>query len=201
MFRKVLALLLLCLVSPAAVGAVPDTAAVLVEQSLGRSDAPVTMIEYSSLTCPHCADFHRDTLPKLKAQYIDSGQMRYVYRDFPTSPLALGAGTIAHCVEPSRYFGFLDLLYADQKAWATSQNPLAELKIRAQLAGLSSGQVDECLKNEALLRAIQQRQEAGTQQYKIDSTPTFIINGQVVSGARPLSEFQKVIDAALAQTR
>jgi protein-disulfide isomerase len=201
MFRKALALLLLCFMSAAAAGAAPGTAAALTEQVLGRSDAPVTMIEYSSLTCPHCADFHRDTLPKLKAQYIDSGQMRYIYRDFPTSPLALGAGTIAHCVEPSRYFGFLDLLYADQKAWATSQNPLAELKIRAQLAGLSSEKVDACLKNEVLLKAIQQRQEAGAQQYKIDSTPTFIINGQVVSGARPLADFQKAIDAALAQTR
>lgn len=201
MFRKALALLLLCLVTPAAAGAAPETGAELVEQSLGRSDAPVTMIEYSSLTCPHCADFHRDTLPKLKAQYVDSGQMRYIYRDFPTSPLALGAGAIAHCVAASRYFGFLDLLYADQKAWANSQNPLAELKVRAQLAGLSAEKVDACLKNEGLLKAIQQRQQAGTQTYQIDSTPAFIINGRVVSGARPLADFQKVIDAALAQQR
>lgn len=174
---------------------------VLPETVLGEANAPVTIMEYSSLTCPHCAAFHTDTLPKLKATYIDSGKARLVYRDFPLDRLALAAAVIAHCVDPQRYFGFLEMLYRDQATWARSSNPLAELKVRAQLAGLSEAQFDACLANKPLIAAVQQRAQGGQQEYGIDSTPSFIVNGEKIAGEQSFENFATAIDAALAKNR
>jgi protein-disulfide isomerase len=184
-----------------AVGPAPASAAdgTLAETALGDPNAPVTVIEYSSLTCPHCAAFHRDTLPQVKASYIDTGKVRFVYRDFPLGKLALAAAVVGRCVEPSRHFAFIDMLYRDQDAWSQSRDPLAELKLRGQLAGLSDSQFEACLGNKPLIQAVQQRAQEGQQQYGIDSTPSFIVNGKKISGEQSFEAFSKAIDAALSE--
>jgi protein-disulfide isomerase len=177
-----------------------DAAAELLpETTLGDPNAPVTILEYSSLTCPHCAAFHRDTLPKLKESYIDTGKVRFVYRDFPLGRLALAAAVVGRCVDPARHFAFIDMLYRDQDAWSQSREPLAELKVRAQLAGMSDAQFEACLDNKPLIQAVQQRAEEGQQQYGIESTPSFIVNGKKISGEQGFEAFSKAIDAALAE--
>jgi protein-disulfide isomerase len=182
--------------APAAV----STEQAIAERSLGRADAPVTIIEYSSLTCPHCADFHRDMFGKLKATFIDTSKARYILRDFPLEPRAMAAALVARCVPPDRYFGFIELLFADQQAWARSKDPLNELQVRAQLAGLSSDDFNACLNNSALMQGIQKRAEEGQTQYGIESTPTFIVNGKRLPAVRSFEEFEAAIIAAMPKT-
>jgi protein-disulfide isomerase len=170
---------------------------VLEDRSLGADDAPVTMIEYSSLTCPHCAEFHTTTLPKIKEQYVEPGKVRLVYRDFPLDPLAAAAAMLPHCVEPDRYFGLLEGLFRSQSAWARSQEPAKELERLSRFAGLSPADFQACINNKDLLQAIQQRAEAARREYNITSTPTFIIDGRKIVGATAFEEFQKVIEQQL----
>ena len=196
--RHVLRLVLLvALVWPAAATGSDD---VLKERSLGAEDAPVTMIEFSSLTCPHCADFHAEILPKIKEQYITPGKLRLVYRDYPLDPLATAAAMLPHCVGPDRYFGLLEALFRSQSTWARSQEPAKELERLARFAGLSSAEFQACLNNRDLLQAIQQRADEARTEYNITSTPTFIINGRKIVGAIGLEEFQGVIDQQLGST-
>lgn len=193
--RQVLRLVLLvALVWPAAA---TGSDAVLEERSLGADDAPVTMIEFSSLTCPHCADFHAEILPKIKEQYIKSGKLRLVYRDFPLDPLATAAAMLPHCVGPDRYFGLLEALFRSQSTWARSQEPAKELERLSRFAGLSPAEFQACLNNRDLLEAIQQRANEARNEYNITSTPTFIVNGQKIVGASGFEEFQAVIDEQL----
>ena len=186
--------LLIALIGPAV--AIGDDA-VLEERSLGAEDAPVTMIEYSSLTCPHCAEFHTATLPKIKEQYVAPGKLRLVYRDFPLDPLATAAAMLPHCLEADRYFGLLETLFRTQSTWARSQEPAKELERLSRFAGLSPADFQACINNKELLQAIQQRAEAARREYNISSTPTFIVNGKKVVGATGFEEFQKVIEQQL----
>lgn len=173
----------------------------LAERALGRADAPVTIVEHSSLTCPHCADFHAETLPKIKEAYIDTGKVRLVFSDFPLNRLALGAAMVARCVDEDRYFGMLDTLFRSQRSWAASEQPLAELERLARFAGLTGDEFTACLDNRTLLQGIQERARAAQQAYGINSTPTFIVNGRKVVGALPYDEFEAAIEAALAGAR
>jgi protein-disulfide isomerase len=168
------------------------------DRVLGRDDAPVTILEYSSMTCSHCAEFHASTLPKLKETYIDPGQVRLVFRDFPLGELALVAAVFPHCADDSRYFGLLDVLFKSQATWATGADPFQELMKVSRLAGLSKDKVDACLQDRTLLRDIQVRAREGEETYNITGTPTFIINGTKVVGAVPWDDFRKTIDSALA---
>ena len=118
MRKVVFAFLLILPMLPTASVALPPTQAMLAERAMGSPSAKVAIIEYSSLTCPHCADFHRDVLPRIQQEYIDKGLMRYVPRDFPLDGRALAAAMIARCVPPDRYFAFLDMLFRDQQTWA-----------------------------------------------------------------------------------
>lgn len=180
----------------------PSVAADLLPESVvGDPQAPVTIIEFSSLTCPHCATFHRETMPKLKESYIDTGKVRLVYRDFPLDRLALAAAVTGRCLPPERHFGFVEMLYRDQSAWAQSADPLAELTIRAQLAGLSESAFNACLENKPLIQAIQQRAQEGQQEYGINSTPTFIVDGETLTGEASFETFSAAIDAALDDAR
>lgn len=181
--------------------ALPPVSAMMAERSLGSDQAKVTIIEYSSLTCPHCAEFHKDTLPQIKAQYIDAGLVRYVQRDFPLDGRALAAAMIARCAPPERYFGLIDVLFRDQTSWTRSADPIADLKVRAQLAGMSAADVDACLSNQDLLKAIQERALEAQNTQDIKSTPIFFIGKEKVSGAQPFSAFQAAIDKVLAAAK
>ena len=169
----------------------------MADMVVGRNDAPVTIIEYFSLSCSHCAAFHADTFPKIKKTYIDTGKARLVYRDFPLGGLALAAALMARCAGPKRYFGFISLLFRNQKKWAQSKNPRAALARIALFGGMGEKEFDACLKNEPLMNAIRSQREAGVKEHGVDSTPTFMIEGTKVSGAYPYDHFKKIIDEAL----
>ncbi|MDO8605520.1 MAG: DsbA family protein [Phaeospirillum sp.] len=169
-----------------------------IDQVLGRPDAPLTIIEYASTTCSHCAAFHKTTMPKLKAEWIDTGRAKLIFRDFPTGPqgLSVGASMIAHCATPERYFGLLGLIMEHQEKWMGSKNPLAELKKLAMLAGLGEDKVDACLKRQDLATDIKDRAKDGNEKLGVDSTPSFIINGKLMVGAQSFEELDKALKAA-----
>ena len=148
------------------------------EMVLGKADAPVTLIEFSSMTCPHCAAFHNQTLPTIKKEYIDTGKVRLVSRDFPLDGLALAASMVARCSGPSRYFGLIQVMFRTQDRWARSSNPRGDLISMARFAGMSEKDVDTCLKDEALLKSIQAGARQGREEFEVDSTPTFFIDGE-----------------------
>jgi protein-disulfide isomerase len=163
----------------------------------GSADAPVTVIEYASLTCGHCASFHANTLPDFTAQYIDSGQVRMIWRQFPLNGLDLRAGMMARCAPENRFFGLLDVLFATQADWVSAEDPLAALARIGRTAGLSQNQIDACFADEALADRIVQVRLDAEQKYDVAATPTFVVQGEVVPGNRPLSFFAEMIDPML----
>ena len=201
MRKVVLVVLFILSMLPTVSVAIPPTEAMLAERAMGNASAKVTIVEYSSLTCPHCADFHRDVLPRIEQEYIEKGLLRYVPRDFPLDRRALAAAMIARCVPPDRYFGFLDMLFRDQQTWARSADLLNDLKVRAQLAGLTPAEVEACLGNKELADGIQSAAAEAQKRDGIESTPTFFVDGKKISGAAPYDQFRSVIDEAIAKAR
>lgn len=168
------------------------------EKVLGDPEAPVTMLAFESLSCPHCATFHAEAWPQVKEQYVDSGQVKFVYRDYPTNDAAVVAAMAARCVPPDRYFGMLEMLYRTQGTWLNSQDPQAALAQTARLGGLTQDEFEQCLENEDLYRSIQGNAQQASQQFGVSSTPTFIIGEQKIVGAQPFEVFQEAIDAELS---
>lgn len=171
------------------------------EMSIGNPDSPVTVIEYASFTCPHCASFHADSFKKLKADYIDTGKINFVYREVYFDRLGLWASIVARCGEnaENRYFGISDILYKQQSDWARQDNPqdiVASLRRIGKTAGLNDEQLDQCLTDadnaQTLYALWLQRSEADG----ITSTPSFLING-VKYQNMPYDEMKEIIDAAL----
>lgn len=172
-------------------------AVTLEEQSLGDKNAPVTVIEYASFTCPHCANFHRDVWPALIERYINTGKARIVFRDYPLDPVALRAAMLTHCVDRNRYFGFVKLLLMEQENWAFAADPLPPLKQRAKLAGLSDAKIEACLGDKDLEEAIMRRAYEGQQAFGVSRTPTLIINGRKLEGPRSVDQVARIIDNQL----
>lgn len=167
------------------------------EQALGDPGAPVEIIEYASLTCPHCAAFHKDVLPGLKERYIAPGKVRLIYRDFPLDERALAAAELAHCGGPDRYFGFIDVLFQTQSNWSRADDYLGALKQLGKLGGLTEQQMDACFADEELANRILQSRLDAQNQYDITSTPSFVIDGKTYSGAREVDEFAELIEPLL----
>lgn len=170
------------------------------ENILGKADAPVTIIEYASLTCPACGQFHNQIMPGLKKEYVDTGKVRLVYRDFPLDRYALAASMLARCAGPDRYFGFIDVLYRNQSRWTSAQNRLAALEKLARLGGMSTEQVQTCLRDQDLQRKILQQRIDGNKEFQISGTPTIIINGQKFDSALSLDQLRAVIDPMLPKS-
>ena len=166
------------------------------ERILGQVEAPITIIEYSSLTCPHCARFHKDTLPAVKKDWIVPGKARLVYRDFPLDGLALRAATVASCVEGDAYFSFLDALFRGQSQWSRAKDPTAALAQVARFAGIDQKTFDACISDKAEMDRILKQKVEGSQAYDVESTPTFIINGDKVAGALGPEAFDKALAKA-----
>jgi len=164
---------------------------------MGDPDAPVTVIEYSSMTCPHCARFHTNTLPALKEQYIDTGKVNYIMREFPLDNLAAAASMLARCMPEDKFYPFVDMLYEKQAEWANSDDPLRELRQISKVAGFTEERFNSCLSDQQALDYIQQVRDTGNQQYDIRSTPTLIINGQKLEGNQSIDQLQAVIDPML----
>ncbi len=155
-----------------------------IDEVLGKPDAPITVIEYASLTCPHCAEFEEKVIPRFKKEWIDTGKAKLIYRDYVWDAAAEAAAMISHC-SGERYFTFVETFFHSQPNWMRSANPLASLKGIARLGGMSSEQVDSCLQNKALLNEILARKEDAEKLYAIHSTPSFIINGAVLTDVQP----------------
>jgi len=160
---------------------------------LGKADAPVTIIEYASLTCPHCAHFAANTFPKIKTELIDTGKVRWVYRDFPLDRLALMAAQLAHCMPKEQYFQIIDVLFGSQNEWAGAADPNAALGQIGRTAGLDQPTIEKCLNDKAARDKIIARLQEGDQRYSLKSTPTFIINGKAESGDMDYDTFYNLV--------
>ena len=165
---------------------------------LGKDDAPVTIVEYSSLTCPHCGAFHRDTLPALTEKYIDKGLVKIYFRPFPFDPYATAGAMLAHCVGPSARVSFLDILFKRQQQWIQDENPINALQALAKQAGLSESDFVVCLKDQKRLDGIREIQSRAAEELGVRSTPTFFVNGNKLEGNQPLADFEKLIKPLLA---
>jgi len=166
------------------------------DQALGSDNAPVTIIEYASMTCPHCARFAVETFPKLRKEYIDTGKVRYILREFPFDALAAGAFMLARCVDKDRYYTVIDLLFRTQKDWVVDQ-PLGPLLKTVKQAGFSEDTFNACLDNKNALKSIQWVRKHAAEELNVKVTPTFFINGQVTEGAMSFEDLEKRIDPLL----
>jgi protein-disulfide isomerase len=168
----------------------------LSEQSLGDANAPVTVIEYASMTCPHCAHFHETVYPELKKRYIATGKVRFIFREFPLDPLAAAGFMLARCAGEGKYFPMIETLFAQQKEWVV-QKPLEPLLAIARQAGFTKESFDACLANQKVLDGIEEVRSKAVQKFKVNSTPTFFVNGSKLNGAPTIEELSKQIDSYL----
>lgn len=168
----------------------------LPEKSLGKADAPVTIVEYASMTCPHCAAFHETTLPALKTKYIDTGKARLIMREFPFDPRAEAGFMLARCSNDN-YFPMIDVLFKQQESWAASENARDSLLQISKLAGFTQERFEQCLTDQKLLDDIRAVRTRGAEEFKVDSTPTFFINGKQYKGALSIDEMSAIIDGML----
>ena len=184
--------------APTTVAAAPDKAALLGVQAsdhvLGDPNAPITMIEYASFTCPHCAHFHTQILPEIKKKWIDTGKVKLVYRDFPLDQVAAKAAQIAECAGKDRYFGVIDLIFRGQQQWAAASDPIAELSKPLRIAGLGDAEIKACLANEAKANEVVADFRGG-EAIGVNSTPSLFINGTLYKGARSVED----LDATFAK--
>jgi protein-disulfide isomerase len=167
---------------------------------LGKPDAKVTVIEYASLSCPHCANFNKEVLPKIKADYIDKGLVRWIFRDYPLNRPAFQAAILAHCASPVRYFSLVDQLFQSQDYWLTQSDPLTALKQIGASVGVDDKAFEACLNDETLKNKILTRVQEANDKYKVDATPTFVIKGTTHAGELPYDDFKKLLDQAIGQS-
>lgn len=165
---------------------------------LGKSEAPITIIEYGSLTCPHCAEFDSTTLPEVKKNWIETGKAKLVFRVFPLNELDVHAAMLASCVPADHFFAFIDAVYQSQTTWMGAQDPEQALAGIARLAGVGEAKIKSCLTDKALQDAVVAQAFTAQKTYGVDSTPTFFINGVKMdpNGAQPYDVFAKQLSAA-----
>ena len=171
----------------------------LPDMALGPANATVTITEYASMTCPHCANFTETVFPKIKSEYIDSGKVRFIFREFPLDIKAAAGSMLARCIakdDAGKYFAVIDMLFKQQNDWVLKNTTETLTRIGKQ-AGLSQQQVEACLKDQALLDKIAADQKYASDILKVDSTPTFFINGEKIKGEQTFEEFSKRINSML----
>ena len=171
----------------------------LPDMALGPNDAAVTITEYASMTCPHCATFNEQVFPKIKKEYIDTGKVRYIFREFPLDIKAAAGSMLSRCIangDAPKYFAVTDMLFRQQNEWVMKNTTETLTRIGKQ-AGLTQQQVEACLKDQALLDKIAADQKYASDVLKVDSTPTFFINGEKIKGDTSFEEFAKKINPLL----
>ncbi len=159
----------------------------------GPADAKVTIIEYASTTCSHCARFHTDVLPELKAKYVDTGKVRFIFRNFILNPLDTAASMLSYCGPAERRGAFLDFLFKQQDKWAFTNTPLDALLTAARQTGFTQESFNACLQRRDLYDALNATKDKAADGFKVNSTPTLIINGQVHRGALTMPELDKIL--------
>ena len=163
----------------------------------GKADAPVTIVEYASLTCSHCADFAINTFPTIKEKYIDTGKAKLIFREFPFDPRATAAFMLARCAPEDRYFPMVEVFFKQQQQWAGAADGEAALLQIAKLAGFTQESFKACLTNQQVLDDVRATMERGSKDYGVNATPTFFINGQKYAGALSVDEMSAIIDKLL----
>jgi len=166
---------------------------------LGSETAPVLMIEYASLTCPHCAHFEKTTFPELKKRYIDTGKVRYIFREFVLNHLDAAAAMLAHCVDADKYYPFIETLYEKQDEWVV-QKPKEPLFNIAKQTGFTEKSFEECLANQKVLDGIEWVRSRAAKEFGVQSTPTFFINGKMHTGDLKIEELEKIMAPYLKGT-
>ena len=168
---------------------------------IGDTDSPITIIEYASMSCSHCADFHNNTLEDLKAEYIDTGKVRFVFRDFPFNYPALAGSMMMQCVPNEVRYDYMNALYKLQKSWVFRDHgkTRSELYKIMQSGGMQQDEFDACLSNVDLENDLLEGVMNAQKEFNIRSTPSFIVNGVLYSGNKNIKEFRQIIDKILSQ--
>jgi protein-disulfide isomerase len=182
----------------------PDLAALMApgplpDISLGKEDAPNTIVEYASMTCPHCAQFHKVVLPDLQKKYIDTGQARLILREFPLDGLAVAAFMLARCAGPDRYYPMVGALFDTQETWAVpGADGKEKLLLIAKQAGFSKEKFDQCVADKELFQKIVDTRTRANEQFGVDSTPSFFVNGKRLTGEHTLEDFETALGGGKA---
>ena len=164
------------------------------EHIMGEADAPVTIIEYSSMTCPHCANHHKNTMPALKEKYVKTGKVRYVVREFPLDRVALAAAALARCAGPEKYFPFITAMYKQQDQWARgSGSPVPRLFKMAKQAGFTKETFNACMRNKEITDHIEKTALKGRTKYGVNATPTLFVNGKMLEAGNSLADIEKAM--------
>ena len=167
----------------------------LPEMAMGSPDAPNTIIEYASMTCPHCALFQKDVLPQIKTKYIDTGKARYILREFPLDNLAVAAFMLARCSGDDRYFPMVDALFETQDVWAvTGSEGKEKLLLIARQSGMSKDKFDQCLGDKELFDKIVETRTRGNEKFGVNSTPSFFVNGKRLGTEHTLKDFDAMLE-------
>ncbi len=166
------------------------------DRVMGQAEAPVTIIEYASLTCPHCARFHHDVLPQIQKEWIDTGKAKYVLRDLPWDNLALGMAKITRCADSAMYYPLVGAFFESQKAIVEGVDTLGEIKKVARLAGLDSTKVDACIQDAESHKLIVGIKDNALGQLGVQGTPTTFVNGIKLDGEVPYADVKKALEQA-----
>ncbi len=167
------------------------------DKILGDENAPVTVVEYASMTCPHCASFHNNTWKSFKEKYVDTGKVRFIFREFPLDNVAMAIAMVARCAPADKYHQVIGLYFEQQEEWRQPGNMYQALLDRAIPFGFTKESFDACLSNQALVKSIEEIKTKAAEQFGVNSTPTFFINGVRESGALTLGQMEERIDPLL----
>lgn len=173
-----------------------DVASAMKDRVIGNDNAPVTIIEYSSMTCPHCANFTTRQLPEVKKRLLETGKARLIFRDFPLDNSALKAAMMARCVPDDKYFGLVEVIFSNQDRWMTSKDPMEGLAQLGALAGMDGDLFKACTQNAELETAVLQGVKDAQSKYHIESTPTFIFNAgaETLGGEADADRFEAIVN-------
>lgn len=203
--RSALALAAIAIVNPALAEekrdkgkAMLEAASPLGDRVLGKADAPVVLIEYASATCPHCAEFHETLLPQIKAEYVDTGKVKFVFREFPLDNNALAVFMLVRCLPEDKFFATTDVIFKRQQLWAKAPNPGDEItKIMTEM-GMDKTTFEACLKNEGMAKAMVEYSKNSAMDFGIKGTPALFVNGVYVDGHKDMNDVKKALDTAIA---
>ena len=170
---------------------------------LGKADAPITVIEYASFTCSHCADFYNDVMPELEKRYVETGKVKFIFREYPVDGFGLKAATIARCLPEEQFFPFVKIMFKNFRQLVSSPKPEDTLMQFASMSGLPPEKAKACLDDTKLMDELVEQRTVASDKYNITGTPAFIINNgeEKIIGGRPVEDFTKVFDKLLAKKK